>query len=168
MSCGRGSCTIKGHNASTRNDNTSGEGLGILVQPCINEIIPNHPKDDGVQASSVEAPHSHMRLMSCPKASHKNLLQQLYVFCAFDQPKEEEPEEYFIKMFNCYLSRWDLTSMKPCGCVCNMVFLLAPKVFMAHKVGSKGNLTRCMLTSRLVVRITAYNIEMVEIKSILE
>ncbi|KAJ1378580.1 Ulp1 protease family, C-terminal catalytic domain [Sesbania bispinosa] len=52
-----------------------------------------------------------------------------------------------------YLEQEDLSTMKPRGWVSNMVFLLAPKLFMAHEMGSKGQLSRYMFKSRLVSRV---------------
>ncbi|KAJ1383068.1 hypothetical protein SESBI_43716 [Sesbania bispinosa] len=64
--------------------------------------------------------------------------------------KKDDHDGLVIRMFNYYLTRQDLMSMKPRAWTCNTVFMLAPKVFMAHEVGSKGHVTRYMFTCRLV------------------
>ncbi|KAJ1406074.1 Ulp1 protease family, C-terminal catalytic domain [Sesbania bispinosa] len=123
------------------------ERKGCLVQTYGCPITPEVPNHDGVPARSCERHSGHGRPMSTPTTSHKDLLRQLYVYCVYG---DQSLDETVIKLFSVYLNRQDLNTMKPRGWVSNMVFLLAPKLFMAHELGSKGHLSRYMFTSRLV------------------
>ncbi|KAJ1422483.1 hypothetical protein SESBI_12976 [Sesbania bispinosa] len=95
------------------------ERLGSLVQTYGCPKTPNYPNHGGVAAPSCEAHDSHRKPISTPKASHQDLLRQLYVYCAYSHQKEYDHDEPVIKMFNCYLTRQDLISMKPRAWVCN-------------------------------------------------
>ncbi|KAJ1413241.1 Papain-like cysteine peptidase superfamily [Sesbania bispinosa] len=104
-------------------------------------------KDNPLQGGSRNETHLVVTPLSIVKPSHEEMLRQLYVFCAYREPKDQGPYEYvFYKQ--------DLTSMKPRGWVCNMVFLLAPKVFMADEMGAKGHVTYFMLNCRLVQAVS--------------
>ncbi|KAJ1384510.1 Ulp1 protease family, C-terminal catalytic domain [Sesbania bispinosa] len=126
------------------------ERKGCLVQKYGCPITSEVPNQVGVPARSCEPHSGHSRPMSTPTASHKDFLRQLYVYCVYG---DQSHDETVIKILSGYLNRQDLNTMKPRGWVSNMVFLLAPKLFMAHELGSKGHLSRYMFTSRLVSRV---------------
>ncbi|KAJ1386393.1 hypothetical protein SESBI_40828 [Sesbania bispinosa] len=138
------------------------EGFGISMHPCNDARTPHNGTHITVQEASRTASHFDLGPISTPKQSHENLLRQLYVLCAYDQPQPLERDKYLVKMFKCYLSRKDLTTMKPRGWMCNMVFLLAPKVFMADEIGSCGYVTRYMFSCKLVVNAVIVELDSFE------
>ncbi|KAJ1403552.1 hypothetical protein SESBI_27260 [Sesbania bispinosa] len=115
--------------------------------------ITSHETDqDGLTQKSCEPPSGHARSMSTRRASHHELLRQLYAYCVYGDNRHDET---LVQMFGCYLNRADLRSMKPRGWVSNMVCLLAPKLFMVEELDSMGHLNRYMFTSRLVKQWTS-------------
>ncbi|XP_022641320.1 uncharacterized protein LOC106771233 isoform X2 [Vigna radiata var. radiata] len=82
----------------------------------------------------------------------QSMLIKLYNFCT-RRPKANEELSVVVSMFGVHLNRTDTYTMKPKGCVSNMVILAAGKIMMEEEKETNGTVTRHIFSPQFMNKV---------------